>query len=161
VLRTRFSSGGIFASIPDIRLEEAQTELAQDPVLAAQIDPFLEAELDLTQFESMVAYVADSAPYLHGGRADTLADAIHLHNGEARRIRQAFERRPLAEQDAVLAFLGALRSPVMMQAEQDACVDADGLADTQHESLHALSHSDSHHDLTRHPTANVLLRPFK
>ena len=34
--------------------------------------------------------VADSAPYLHDGRATTLADAIRMHGGEAEDARGAF-----------------------------------------------------------------------
>jgi CxxC motif-containing protein (DUF1111 family) len=55
--------------------------------------------------------VADSAPWLHDGRAQTLAAAISLHGGEAEPSRTAWERLSLAEQWALLAFLASLAAP--------------------------------------------------
>ncbi len=47
-------------------------------------------------------------PYLHDGRADTLAEAIAAHDGEAARAREAFEALGAGEQDELVAFLGSL-----------------------------------------------------
>lgn len=55
--------------------------------------------------------VADSAPYLHDGRASTLTEAILLHGGEAEAARDAFDGLDESAQDAVLAFLRTLRTP--------------------------------------------------
>jgi len=55
--------------------------------------------------------VADSAPYLHDGRAVDLKSAILLHDGQARNIRKRFEKLPARDQDALLEFLGTLRAP--------------------------------------------------
>lgn len=55
--------------------------------------------------------VADSAPYLHDGRAKTLEEAIHWHGGEARESVTAFKRRPAADQEKLLRFLLTLRAP--------------------------------------------------
>ena len=55
--------------------------------------------------------VADSAPYMHDGRAETLLDAILMHDGEAANSRKMFLRLPNAEKHALLAFLKTLRSP--------------------------------------------------
>lgn len=59
--------------------------------------------------------VADTAPYLHDGRALTIRDAIRLHGAdatsEANPAVSAFLARSAADQDAVLAFLDTLRSP--------------------------------------------------
>jgi CxxC motif-containing protein (DUF1111 family) len=55
--------------------------------------------------------VADTAPYLHDGRATTLFDAIELHGGEAQGARDAFLALSDAERDLLLAFLGTLRTP--------------------------------------------------
>jgi len=55
--------------------------------------------------------VADTAPYLHDGRATTLAEAIEEHGGEAQAARDAFVALSAAEQDELLAFLGTLRAP--------------------------------------------------
>ena len=55
--------------------------------------------------------VADTAPYLHDGRATTLRDAILLHRGEAGEVRDAFAGLSSPEQEKLLAFLGQLRNP--------------------------------------------------
>jgi CxxC motif-containing protein (DUF1111 family) len=55
--------------------------------------------------------VADSAPYLHDGRAPTLDAAIRLHAGEAADSRSRYLQRSLPERQALLAFLGSLRAP--------------------------------------------------
>ncbi len=55
--------------------------------------------------------VADSAPYLHDGRAETLEDAIAAHLGEASGVTTAFKALPPAEQQDVIAFLKTLKAP--------------------------------------------------
>jgi CxxC motif-containing protein (DUF1111 family) len=55
--------------------------------------------------------VADSAPYLHDGRAATLADAITMHGGQGASSAQRFERLSDWERQQVLAFLRTLRAP--------------------------------------------------
>ncbi len=55
--------------------------------------------------------IADSAPYLHDGRATTLRQAIDLHGGEAQGVRDAFIGLPEGEQDDLLYFLSRLRTP--------------------------------------------------
>ena len=55
--------------------------------------------------------VADTAPYMHDGRATTLSSAILMHGGEAQDARDAFEALSRARQDALLAFLRTLRTP--------------------------------------------------
>lgn len=55
--------------------------------------------------------VADSAPYLHDGRAETLEDAILAHKGEADGVTTAFKNLPANEQQDVIAFLKTLRAP--------------------------------------------------
>lgn len=56
--------------------------------------------------------VADTAPYLHDGRALTLTDAILAHGGEAQRSRDAFEAIPDSEKVLLLGFLRSLRTPL-------------------------------------------------
>ena len=55
--------------------------------------------------------VADTAPYLHDGRATTLTEAILHHGGEAQQARDDFD--DLTDQDriAVLEFLRSLQTP--------------------------------------------------
>jgi CxxC motif-containing protein (DUF1111 family) len=48
------------------------------------------------------------APYLHDGRAPTLADAILGHDGEAVPARDRFSKLPSAQQKQLLDFLNAL-----------------------------------------------------
>jgi CxxC motif-containing protein (DUF1111 family) len=55
--------------------------------------------------------VADTAPYLHDGRALTLTDAILLHGGEAEAARNAFTELTEEEKVGILTFLRTLRNP--------------------------------------------------
>jgi CxxC motif-containing protein (DUF1111 family) len=55
--------------------------------------------------------VADSAPYMHDGRANSLEKAIALHAGEASDVASKFASLPKSDQDDVIAFLGTLRAP--------------------------------------------------
>ena len=55
--------------------------------------------------------VADSAPYLHDGRAHTLNEAIRWHGGEAQEVRDAYVALPPVDQQKVVAFLMTLRTP--------------------------------------------------
>ncbi|WP_372725665.1 di-heme oxidoredictase family protein [Novipirellula sp.] len=55
--------------------------------------------------------VADSAPYLHDGRAETLEEAVLWHGGEAAAARNRFYDLSRADKDRVLAFLSSLRAP--------------------------------------------------
>lgn len=55
--------------------------------------------------------VADTAPYLHDGRALDLREAIELHGGEAQAACDAFLSLPPSGQRRLLDFLGTLRTP--------------------------------------------------
>lgn len=55
--------------------------------------------------------IADTAPYLHDGRATTLPEAIELHGGEAQAARDAFLALTQAKRNDLLHFLGKLRTP--------------------------------------------------
>ncbi|MGB0717423.1 MAG: di-heme oxidoredictase family protein, partial [Phycisphaerae bacterium] len=55
--------------------------------------------------------VADTAPYLHDGRALTITEAITMHGGEAQDARDAFVDLDDQDKQAVLAFLRTLRTP--------------------------------------------------
>ena len=56
--------------------------------------------------------IADTAPYLHDGRATTLYEAIEFHGGEAQSARDGFLALSAADQEALIAFLNTLRTPV-------------------------------------------------
>ncbi|MEZ6194700.1 MAG: di-heme oxidoredictase family protein [Planctomycetota bacterium] len=55
--------------------------------------------------------VADTAPYLHDGRALTISDAILAHGGEAQTARDNFANLPDSQKLKVLALLRSLRTP--------------------------------------------------
>lgn len=55
--------------------------------------------------------VADSAPYLHDGRAVTLRDAITQHAGQGRAAALAFSRLSATDRTRLISFLESLRAP--------------------------------------------------
>ena len=55
--------------------------------------------------------VADSAPYLHDGRAATLEDAIRLHAGQGERAARKFAELSINERAQLVGFLKTLRAP--------------------------------------------------
>lgn len=55
--------------------------------------------------------VADSPPYLHDGRAQTLEEAIRLHAGQAKRAADMFGKLTTGEKNELIAFLQTLRAP--------------------------------------------------
>jgi CxxC motif-containing protein (DUF1111 family) len=55
--------------------------------------------------------VADSAPYLHDGRAATLVEAIKLHAGQAAASVNRFTGLSDVQQEELIAFLNTLRAP--------------------------------------------------
>ncbi len=61
--------------------------------------------------------VADSAPYLHDGRALTLTEAITSHGGEAAPARDQFLSMDERQQDELIAFLKTLRNPSRPNAD--------------------------------------------
>ena len=58
--------------------------------------------------------VADSAPYLHDGRAATLAEAIKLHAGQASSSANRYASLSDVQQEELIAFLNTLRAPVVV-----------------------------------------------
>jgi CxxC motif-containing protein (DUF1111 family) len=55
--------------------------------------------------------VADSAPYLHDGRAETLVDAIQWHGGEAAPSKRNYLRLNDGQQRLLIVFLNSLKAP--------------------------------------------------
>jgi CxxC motif-containing protein (DUF1111 family) len=55
--------------------------------------------------------LADSAPYLHDGRAATVLEAIALHGGEAEKTTARFLALDVGDRLAVLEFLSCLKAP--------------------------------------------------
>jgi hypothetical protein len=56
--------------------------------------------------------IADTAPYLHDGRATSLYDAIEFHGGEAQSARDAFLALSSTDQQKLLYFLSKLKAPI-------------------------------------------------
>ncbi len=61
---------------------------------------------------------AESAPYLHDGRAPTLHTAILLHGGEATGSVAFYRRLDTANRNRLLAFLNTLRGPATADLER-------------------------------------------
>jgi CxxC motif-containing protein (DUF1111 family) len=55
--------------------------------------------------------VADSAPYLHDGRAASLEEAIRLHGGQGARSARRFTQLSMEAQSQLVTFLKTLRAP--------------------------------------------------
>ena len=53
----------------------------------------------------------DSAPYMHDGRAETVLEAISIHDGESAGTRDRFLQLPINDRHAVLEFLDTLVAP--------------------------------------------------
>lgn len=66
--------------------------------------------------------VADSAPYLHDGRAETLDAAIRWHAGEASFSAQRYRSLSSEQRDSLLAFLRCLKAP--RESQREAAEDA-------------------------------------
>lgn len=62
--------------------------------------------------------VADSAPYLHDGRAATLHDAITAHEGQGAAAARSYATLSRIEREELLAFLRSLRAPRALQMAQ-------------------------------------------
>jgi CxxC motif-containing protein (DUF1111 family) len=68
-------------------------------------------ELDPVFITARLWGIADTAPYLHDGRATTLTEAVLLHGGEAQQARDDFEALADPGRIEVLSFLRSLRTP--------------------------------------------------
>lgn len=75
-------------------------------------ESFERADLEQDEFTTARLWgIADTAPYLHDGRATTLFEAIELHGGEAQAARDAFMALPNPERRKLIKFLRRLRVP--------------------------------------------------
>ena len=76
-------------------------------------EAFTHAEVSNSEFTTARLWgVADTAPYLHDGRASTLYDAIDAHGGEAQAARDAFSEFSAEKRSRLVAFLERLRTPI-------------------------------------------------
>ena len=56
--------------------------------------------------------LADSGPYLHDGRAESIDEAIRWHGGEATESAEKYRDMTNGNRDSLLAFFGTLTSPM-------------------------------------------------
>jgi CxxC motif-containing protein (DUF1111 family) len=98
--RTR--EGGLVVPLfADLKRHDMGPELAES--FGNELDPFFTT--------ARLWGVADTAPYLHDGRATTVSEAILLHGGEAEAARNAFAGASQSDRDQLLLFLQSLRTP--------------------------------------------------
>ncbi len=99
----RNDQGGIRVPLfSDLKRHDMGPELAES--FGSELDPlFVTARL---------WGIADTAPYLHDGRALTLSEAILWHGGEAGSARDEFENASDRTRVQLLGFLRSLRTPV-------------------------------------------------
>ncbi|MDB4956116.1 MAG: hypothetical protein JWO36_3685 [Myxococcales bacterium] len=88
----------------DLRRHEMGTELASPVEQIAGGAP-----IPKTQWLTRPLWgLADTAPYLHDGRAPTISDAVRAHGGEAQASRDAFVALPDDDRSALLVYLLSL-----------------------------------------------------
>ncbi len=98
--------GGIDVPLfADLKRHDMGPDLAEDFFLA---DDKVNREFTTARLWG----VADTAPYLHDGRASTLTEAILAHGGEALESRNAFAALSEEAQQELIAFLRSLRTPL-------------------------------------------------
>jgi cytochrome c551/c552 len=105
------SAGGLLVPMfSDLKRHDMGPGLAEDfhRATAQQNREFITAKL---------WGVADTAPYLHDGRALTLNEAITLHGGEAADSRNAYVALSIHDRNLILEFLRTLRNPVSPNAD--------------------------------------------
>lgn len=62
--------------------------------------------------------VCDSAPYLHDGRAATLAEAILQHGGQGAAATRQFRNLPATDRERLMTFLSTLKAPPQRDLNQ-------------------------------------------
>ena len=95
-------AGGIVVpSFSDLKRHDMGPDLAE--TTGSALDPFF--------ITPRLWGIADTAPYLHDGRALTLRDAILAHGGEGQAARDNFANFSPSDQKDLLMFLSSLRTP--------------------------------------------------
>jgi CxxC motif-containing protein (DUF1111 family) len=74
--------------------------------------------------------VADSPPYLHDGRAESLEDAIRAHAGEAAGVIARFRDLAPGQQQSIISFLNTLRAPPAESAPAASALAIRGAGDS-------------------------------
>src|SRR6185436_11033683 len=114
------------------RLADSVNEIAGDDVTPIPLNPRNRHTPDTFMTENLWG-VGSTAPYMHDGRATTLAEAIIEHAAsnsdtvsEARGARAAYLSRSLTDKQALIAFLENL--VLFKLEEEDAAAAAAGAA---------------------------------
>lgn len=106
----RAARGGLVVPLfADLKRHEMGAELAES----------FGSSLDGAFTTARLWGVADTAPYMHDGRALTLREAIMMHGGEALSARDNFAALGESAQGGILAFLRTLRTPGSVGADLD------------------------------------------
>jgi hypothetical protein len=80
--------------------------------MGSELEESFEGDVPRSEFTTARLWgVADTAPYLHDGRALTIKEAILMHGGEAINSRNDFAALEDTEMQALLSFLNSLRTP--------------------------------------------------
>ncbi len=68
-----------------------------------------DGDATMTEFRTAPLWgLSQTAPYFHTGKADTIQEAVEMHDGEAIAVRQAFMALSDADREALLLFLQTL-----------------------------------------------------
>jgi len=85
------------------------SDLLLHDILAAGAQGIVSGDATATEFRTAPLWgLSVTAPYFHSGEADTIDQAILLHDGEATEIRAAYAGLPEADRAALVAFLSSL-----------------------------------------------------
>lgn len=115
------------ASVTKVHLGDPAVELFSDikrhKMGALLAEPGPQSGIPADVFRTQPLWgIADSAPYLHDGSANTLEEAIQKHGGtgsEALPAVQAYNALSAADKDALMGFLGSLKLPNRTQLAMD------------------------------------------
>jgi len=106
MLLLRFGPWGTLVALLGLAASMAQAETPAMPGESPTLTPRIE-QTDLSDMRG----VADTAPYLHDGRATTLTEAILFHGGEAQAARDNFDALSDDDRIELLSFLRSLETP--------------------------------------------------
>jgi len=100
------SRAGPLEAYTDLLLHDLGTNLADGMSFGSPQASMLDPISTDQEFRTQPLWgVSMHAPYLHDGRAETLDQAISLHEGEALQVRDAYLALSQADRDALIAFL--------------------------------------------------------
>ncbi|MBX2799626.1 MAG: c-type cytochrome [Myxococcales bacterium] len=95
--------------VPELDDVPLYSDLLLHDILPEDMPGIADTQATMREFRTAPLWgLAHTAPYTHTGEADTIAQAIELHDGEAQASRSAYRALTPTEQDALLAFLNTL-----------------------------------------------------